>query len=130
MSEDKEDELEQRVDALEQRSEKIEKDLLGELSYVPKPNELPEVPQINVKLPEIPKEPELGGFAPAHYRSVGIALNVATSFIAPILVLGVGGMLLDKQVGNTTSWFALAGTLIGLIAGVMGLLRAIQTLNK
>jgi len=97
-----------------------------QLSHTP---DLPETPKIDVKLPALPHVQQRGSVAPGAYRKVAIAATAASSFISPILVLGVGGWWLDQRL-HSGGLCAFAGTVIGFIAGIVALLQVIRQLNQ
>ncbi len=96
----------------------------------PPPTELPQAPRIDVKLPAPPGGPGAGRPAPGSYRKVAIAATAASSFIAPILVLGVGGWWLDQRLHTSVGICAFIGTVLGFIVGILSLMRVIKQLNQ
>jgi F0F1-type ATP synthase assembly protein I len=96
----------------------------------PSISDVPEAPKIDVKLPRVTGEAQPGSVTPGKYRKVAIATTAASSFVAPILVLGVGGYLLDQRMHNTMALFAFLGTVVGFGVGIFSLLRVIQQLNR
>jgi hypothetical protein len=101
----------------------------GEQDRLNRGLDLPEAPKINVKLPVLPDVPRPGSPAPGAYRKVAIAATAASSFISPILVLGVGGWWLDQRL-HSGGICAFIGTVIGFIAGIVALLQVIRQLNR
>ena len=91
--------------------------------------ELPEAPKIDVELPALPEIQRPGSPAPGAYRKVAIAATAASTFVSPILVMGVGGWWLDQRLHSGGIW-AFAGTVIGFIAGIVALLQVIRQLNR
>jgi F0F1-type ATP synthase assembly protein I len=90
--------------------------------------EIPEAPRIDVKLPPRADSPQPGRARPGAYRKLAIGATAASSFVAPIIVLAVGGMWLDHRL-HTSIW-AFVGALVGFVAGIVSLLRIIQQLNE
>ena len=101
----------------------------GEDDGLPRIPRLPDAPKIDVKLPELPGAQQQGKVAPGAYRKVAIAATSASSFISPILVLGVGGWWLDQKL-HSGGICAFVGTVIGFIAGIVALLQVIRQLNR
>ena len=96
----------------------------------PPPTAIPEAPKIDVKLPPVAGKQASGAVAPGAYRKVAIASTAASSFIAPILVLGVGGWWLDQRLHTSVGICAFIGTVLGFIVGVLTLMRVIRQLNR
>jgi hypothetical protein len=96
----------------------------------PPPAAMPEAPKIEVKLPPLPGKPTPGTVAPGAYTKVAVAATAASSFITPIVVLGVGGWWLDQRLHFGISICAFIGTVLGFILGILALMRVIQQLNR
>jgi hypothetical protein len=95
----------------------------------PPSSDVPEAPKIEVKLPPREGRPQPGTVAPGGYQKLAVAATAASSFVGPILVLGVGGWWLDQRL-HTNGTCAFIGTVVGFIAGIFSLLRVIQQLNR
>ena len=100
--------------------------------FAPPPHlpDVPEAPKIDVKLPSRESGPKQGTVAPGGYQKLAVAATAASSFIAPIIVLGAGGWWLDQRFHGSNGLFAFAGTVLGFIAGIVSLLRVIKQLNR
>jgi hypothetical protein len=107
-----------------------EDDLAKRFPASPAPPEIPDAPKIEVKLPPRAGAPQPGTVAPGGYHKLAVAATAASTFVTPIIVLGVGGWWLDQRLHMTTALFAFIGTVLGFIAGVVGLMRVIQQLNR
>ncbi len=92
--------------------------------------DVPEPPKVAVQLPPRAGKPQPGTVAPGSYQKVAIAATAASSFIAPILVMGVGGWWLDQRLHTSIGICAFVGTVVGFIVGILSLLRVIQQLNR
>ena len=77
----------------------------------------------------LPESEPRSSVAPGSYRKVAIAATAASSFITPILVLGVGGWWLDQRF-HTGGILAFVGAVIGFAAGIIALLQVIRQLNQ
>jgi hypothetical protein len=109
---------------------KRDKDLSKRFPAPPPSSELPEAPRIDVKLPPRQGTPQPGRVTPGAYQKLAVAATAATSFIAPIVVLGVGGWWLDQRLHSPIGICAFIGTVVGFIVGIVSLLRVIQQLNR
>jgi hypothetical protein len=107
-----------------------EDDLLSRFPETPAPPEVPDVPKFEVKLPPHSSKMQPGGITPGSYGKMGLAFSAATSFIMPVIVLSVGGWLLDQKLHHTTAWLAFAGVLLGLVTGVVSLINVMNKLSK
>lgn len=113
------------MDAMEHKDEADDA-----LSGIPEPPGVPEPPRIAVKLPPHGGAARPGSVRPGGYQKLAIASTAASSFVTPVIVLGLGGYYLDQRLHHQTSWFAFAGTMLGFVVGVMALLRIIGRLSK
>lgn len=109
----------------ERRGDDIEK----RFPVPPPSSELPEAPKIEVRLPPASDPLRRGAVKPGGYRKLAIAATAASTFVAPILVLSVGGWWLDQRL-HTSGICAFIGAIVGFIAGIVSLLRVIQQLNQ
>ena len=106
-------------------------DKISERFPAPPPStDLPAAPKIDVKLPPRVDAPQAGRVAPGSYQKLAVAATAATSFIAPIVVLGVGGWWLDQRLHSPIGICAFVGVVLGFIVGIISLLRVIQQLNR
>ncbi len=109
--------------------EEERENLINRFPDVPPGPEVPEPPNIKSKLPPHPAKPEPGSFQPGSYNKMAIAATAASSFIMPIIVLSVLGWWLDQKLHHTTNWMAMIGVLLGLVAGISGLLNVLKRLE-
>lgn len=91
-------------------------------------HEVPLPPKIPVNLPPHPAQRKPSGVEPGSYRNTALASQAATSFIAPIMVLGVGGAWLDTKF-HTGGIVTVVGFILGFVVGVVGLLRIVNRMN-
>ena len=111
-------------------AKKDERDDLAERFPAPPPSaELPDTPKFDVKLPPPLGQRSPGSVVPGSHYKLAVAATAASSFVAPIIVLGVAGWWLDQRIHNGVSVFAFVGTVLGFIVGIVALLRVIQQLN-
>ncbi len=96
---------------------------LPELPPVP---ELPQVPRLDPKLPPR-NEPRVSDDS-KQYRQMGIAYTIPAALIAPIVVLTLGGWWLDERFHRSPT-FTLAGALLGMVSGLINMLRIANRLN-
>lgn len=60
-------------------------------------------------------------------RAIAVAGSVSTE-LAITVVLGVyGGRWLDERVHTSGPWFMLAGLLLGLAVGIMGIVKTLES---
>lgn len=104
-------------------------DLQARFPNMPPAPDVPEPPRMTQKLPPHPEKPRPGAVEPGSYNKLALATTAASTFIMPIIVLSVGGWWLDQKLHHTTAWFAFAGVLIGLVAGVSALLKVVNRLE-
>ncbi len=105
-----------------------EKDIPERFPAPPPPTRIPDAPKIEVKLPPVAGKQAPGTVTPGSYQKVAIAATAASSFIAPIIVLGLGGWWLDQRFHINICAFI--GTVLGFIVGILSLMRVIQQLNR
>ena len=96
----------------------------------PSVGKMPDAPQMSVKLPPRPDRPRQGTVAPGGYHKLAVSVTAASSFVTPILVLGVGGWYLDQMMHHQTAYLAFGGTVLGFVLGVFALMRIIKQLSK
>ena len=94
---------------------------------LPRVPELPQPPKIEVNLPKLGDRAEEQKVE--QLRKMGVAYNIPASLIAPIIVLSVGGIWLDKRFGGG-SVFTAVGFILGVIVGFMNMIRMVQRLEK
>ncbi len=102
--------------------------LAGRFPTVPPAPEIPEAPKLAPKLPPHPDR-QKPAVEPGSYNKMAIASTEASAFVMPIIVLSVGGWWLDQKLHHETAWLAMIGLLVGLVAGISGLLRIISRLQ-
>ncbi len=101
-----------------------------EILSLPPSADYPEAPRLNTKLPPHPSAPAPGSVTPGMYSGLALATTAGTAFTMPVIVLSVGGWWLDQKLHHATAWFAMAGVILGLIAGVSSLLKVVNRLNE
>jgi hypothetical protein len=91
------------------------------------PTRLPEPPELRANLP-VPSVPlsKTG----AQYRRYGLAYTIPTALIAPVLVLTLLGAWLDGRGGGLSSAYTIAGAVIGIVVGMLNMLRLAARLNE
>ncbi len=90
------------------------------------PQELPEVP---VYKPTLPKRPSRAAKPTDEGYKAGLAYIIPTALIAPIVVLTLGGALLDDKLHSAPN-ATLIGAVLGSVAGFVNMIRIANRLNK
>ena len=112
------------MDNEEQQDEKD--DLRKRFPDVPPMPEVPHAPKVEVQLPPHPgRKP---GVQAGEYNKLALGAMAASSLITPVIVLAVGGYLLDKKF-NSAPWGAFIGLVVGFLVGVSSLMRIIRRLQ-
>ena len=88
-------------------------------------SQLPPVPDFKGKLPHVPKKTEGMG----DYQRMGIAYSVPAALAAPVVVLTLFGAWLDSKT-HYSPYFTLGGAVLGLISGLINMIRLVNRLNK
>jgi F0F1-type ATP synthase assembly protein I len=90
--------------------------------------QLPEPPELVPALPEArAKEPTPES---DQYRQMGIAYTVPAALVAPVIVLTLMGVWLDGRWGNEPSGFTIGGAVLGIVVGVISMLRMASRLGS
>jgi len=89
--------------------------------------ELPHPPTIEPRLPS--PEPAASERA-AEYRRHGLAYTLPAALIAPVVVLTWIGAWLDGRLGVGSSGFTLGGAALGIVVGMLNMLRMAARLSK
>lgn len=93
------------------------------------PHDVPEPPKIKVDLPPHPDLPKPGAANATDIRGSALAYQAASSFIMPIILLGLLGWFLDGRFhGNgiiTILFF-----ILGFVVGVVSLLKVVNQMNN
>lgn len=114
----------------EEERDEAQRERQDERFRMPEPPPMPPTPpRLNVQLPRHPDVPRESGIEPGSYGKAALASTAASSLIMPIIVLGVGGWLLDTKLHHNTFWLAFLGVIIGLVVGVSALLRVVKKLE-
>ena len=92
--------------------------------------DVPDAPRLSPELPRHPSLPRPGAPEPGSAGKSAIAATAASSFVMPVIVLSVGGYLLDKALHHQTYWLAFVGVLLGFVAGIAALLNVIRKLSE
>ncbi len=99
---------------------------------VPALGGIPEAPRVTAALPPDPSKikpkDDGSGVSLGQYTQMGVAMTAVTSLIAPPLLLIIAGYYADAKF-KTGSTFVLIGAVVGLIVGVMNLLRTMKQLS-
>jgi ATP synthase protein I len=69
-------------------------------------------------------EKGLSGFAEG-YRKAAPYLGASYALVAAIGLFAGLGYWLDKRMGNTTPWFLLLGSLLGMVGGFISFFRTV-----
>lgn len=104
----------------------------AEIEREPERPEVPAVPELPSPPPLTPRLPDMSG-SPSkraeEMRRFGLAYTIPTALIAPVVVLTLLGAWIDGRVGHASSGFTIGGAVIGLIVGLMNMLRMAAKLN-
>lgn len=103
-------------------------DLKERFPEMPPLPDLPEAPKLAPILPPHPSKPQPGAVAPGSYNKMAIGATAASSFITPIIVLSVGGYLLDQKL-HSSPWMAFLGVVVGFVVGLVALLNVMKKLS-
>ena len=103
-------------------------ELADRFPRMPSAPELPEPPKLSPTLPP-PAKQQPGAVEPGSYNKMALAFTAANSFIMPVIVLTIGGVLLDRKFGGNKGWYAIGGVLLGLIVGISALVRVIKKMS-
>src|SRR4051812_1726260 len=104
-------------------AERQQDDLTRRFPRMPAPPDVPDPPKIQANLPTHPDKPQPGAVQPGQYSKLALAFTAANSFIMPVLILSVGGFLLDQKFGHNKGMFSILGVLLGLAVGIVSLMR-------
>jgi len=90
--------------------------------------ELPEPPELTAALPVTRQD------RPTHdseqYRQMGIAYSVPAALVAPVIVLTLMGVWLDGRWGLGSSGFTIGGAVLGIVVGMINVVRMASRLGK
>lgn len=103
---------------------KEEEEIERKLPPIP---DIPEPPSIQSKLPKYPDKGE--SQESNAVRKMGLAYSLPIMLVAPVLLLTLAGAWLDGKL-KTAPWFTLGGVLLGLISGLMNMIRTANKLNE
>ncbi len=103
-----------------------ERERAPKLPDLPPVPELPEVPELRPNLPPHPRQP--ASQDAKQYRQMGLAYTIPAALVAPIVVLTLGGWWLDERFHKSPA-FTLAGAVLGMISGVVNMIRIANKLN-
>ncbi len=101
-----------------------EEELEKKLPPIP---DIPQPPAIQSKLPKYPDKGETQEAKDA--RRMGLAYSLPIMLVAPVLLLTIAGAWLDEKM-KTSPWFTLAGVLLGMISGLINMIRTANKLNE
>ena len=94
----------------------------------PLPNDVPEPPKIKVDLPPHPNKPIPGASNATDIRSSALAYQAASSFIMPIILLGLLGWFLDGRF-HKNGIITVVFFILGFVVGVVSLLNVVNKMN-
>jgi len=108
--------------------------------WTPSPDEEPRIPEVppTPPLPEPPKvefeRPKLPGGQPSptfqrNARAISLAFSVGFSLAGPIILGALVGYWLDGRFGTGSLW-TLILTMLGMVAGLVQLIRIANKLNQ
>lgn len=124
--EEKRNDAEPEEDEQEDRAEA----LLKRFPVLPAVPDVPETPKLAPKLPPHPDKVRKERIEAGSYNKMALAATAASSFILPIILLGVGGWWLDQKLKHTVAYLAFIGVVVGFIVGVASLLNTIRRLSE
>ena len=105
-------------------------DLLNRFPAVPQlPHDVPAPPKIKVDLPPHPNRPKPGAVNKTDMRSSALAYQAASSFIAPIILLGLLGWFLEGRF-HKNGLIMVVFFILGFVVGVVGLLNVVNKMNE
>lgn len=100
------------------------------LSALPPTPSFPEAPKLErVQRPREKTPTGMGLAQPGGGRNLALSMQLAGSFTAPVIVLTLGGYLLDHRLHHATPYLLLGGMLLGLIAGTLSAIRIFRSLK-
>ena len=112
------------------KAEEEQDDLTHRFPRMPRAPEIPDAPKLEVKLPPHPDLPQPGDVKPGQYNKAALALASASAFVTPVIVLALVGYMADQALKHTTAWFAFGGVVLGLVVGLMALMRIMNRLDQ
>ena len=89
---------------------------------------VPLPPKIKVDLPPNPNKPGPGSMQPGSYKGTALAMQAASSFIMPIIVLVILGWFLDGRF-HTGVLLTIVFFMLGFIVGVANLMRVVNQMD-
>lgn len=95
---------------------------------LPDTPELPGPPILVARVPR-PQAPKPASDSD-QYRQMGLAYTVPAALVAPVIVLTWIGVWLDGRLGAGASGFTIAGALLGIVVGVINMIRLATKLGK
>lgn len=91
-------------------------------------HDVPVPPKIKVDLPPHPDKPRPGTMQPGSYKGTALAMQAASSFIMPIILLGILGWFLDGRF-HTGVLLVIVFFILGFIVGVANLMRVVNQMD-
>lgn len=105
-------------------------DLLRRFPAVPQsPHDVPAPPKIKVDLPPHPDKPRPGAGGKSDVRGSVLAYQAASSFIMPIILLGLLGWFLEGRF-HKNGLIMVVCFILGFVVGVVGLLNVVNKMNQ
>ncbi|MCS6923596.1 MAG: AtpZ/AtpI family protein [Fimbriimonadales bacterium] len=108
--------------------------------WMPSPDDEPQVPRLppTPELPEPPKvefeRPKLPGTEPSpafqrNTRAISLAFSIGFALAGPVILGALVGYWLDARLGTSPTWTMIL-TLLGMVAGLVQLIRIANKLNQ
>jgi Putative F0F1-ATPase subunit Ca2+/Mg2+ transporter len=91
-------------------------------------HDVPAPPKIKVDLPPHPDKPRPGAVEPGSYKGTALAYQAASSFIMPIILLGLLGWFLDGRF-HTGGIVIVVFFILGFVVGIFSLLRIVNQMD-
>ena len=91
-------------------------------------DDVPTPPRIKVDLPPHPDKPRPGAVEPGSYKGTALAYQAASSFIMPIILLGLLGWFLDGRF-HTNGIATIIFFILGFVVGIFSLLRIVNQMD-
>ncbi len=64
------------------------------------------------------------------YRKAAPYIGASTSLVSAVALFTLGGVWLDRKVGNQVPWFTLLGAVLGMTGGFVGFFRTVLGKRK
>ncbi|MFN7017765.1 MAG: AtpZ/AtpI family protein [Fimbriimonadales bacterium] len=94
---------------------------------LPPTPELPEPPQVEFERPQLPGA-KLSPAFQRNTRAISLAFSIGFSLAGPVILGALVGYWLDGRFGTSPTW-AMVLTLLGMVAGLIQMIRVVNKLN-